>query len=207
MMSEKDDRTRRWMAYFLDEVPPEQRPQIEAELRAAPEEAAEVLDFMEQIADWAKEPVPYTPLDLNDPQFNAEFGRKSRRFVPLTFAWPLRWVAVAIVLLALTQLNFSITVGDKTLRWGSPLTRSDVSRLNAKIACLETELQQVQQDTAQTQTDCQTVALKNLMLEKEFRLTTAQLARNQQIETVTRYRDTQNLIRLAGYDNPAGVTW
>ena len=63
-MNEREEREQRWLAYFLDELPPEERADVEAELRASPAVADEYRAFVEAVSAWAKEPVSGAPLSV-----------------------------------------------------------------------------------------------------------------------------------------------
>jgi len=208
-MSSRDERTERWLAYFLGEGEAEERERIEAELRASPEEAEQVRRLVENVSRWAKAPVAHTPLRMEELPIEGgrlEVAPKAGRR-PFRLRWSWAWVAAAVFVLALTQARFSITAGDVIFNWGRQESQAGLERIHNDVQRLAEQLQEVQQATAQNQEQVQAVALRYLLLEKEFQQATEQLARNQRIEAVRRYQDTQSLLRLAGFERSAAREW
>ena len=98
-MRNRDERTERWLAYFLGEVEPEERERIEAELRASPEEAEQVRRLVESVSRWAKTPPAYTPLRMDE--LPIEAGRPGAKQKaargPFRLRWSWAWVAARAV--------------------------------------------------------------------------------------------------------------
>ena len=208
-MNSQDERTRRWLAYFLDEAAPEERERIEAELAASPEEAGQVKRLVEGVSQWAKAPVPHTPLRMDElPVEIARPGAAEKAGGrPPRWRWSWAWVAAAVFVLALTQARFSITAGGVTFNWGREETPAQLGQIHEDVQRLAQQLDEVQQAGAKNQEEDHAVALRHLLLERDFQQATDQLARNQRIEAVRRYQDTQSLLRLAGFERSAVEEW
>jgi len=156
---------------------------------------------------WCEDVMGYAPLDVD------ALVAKARR---APAAKPGRWVwrvsvpmaAAAVLLLAFSQVRFTVSFGDTTFVWGrtavesledTPLDASSevvealavmAGRLNAlEAAALEqnSQLARLAQYVARSERDWQRVANG--------------LAQRQNMETFTRYRDVEKLIRLASGDS------
>jgi hypothetical protein len=197
-MNTNEERSARWYAYYLGELPEAERAGVEAELAAAPVEAEEVRRVCLGVETWASEPIAGKPLDVHGifNQADAPFGAaKPRRMAVLTKAWP--WAAAAAFLIAISQISFSIQFGDSTIAWGQAIQQpaggvpsEAIERLNA-----------IETAAAKTQADIATVATRAASIETEMRDTTAELAYNQQLESQARYSDVQRILTLTGLGN------
>ena len=206
-MGVREERERRWMAYYLEEADPSDRAAIEEELRLDPEEAERVRLVCDGVRSWAQQEVAPSHLSLEDLPIGGLASRtvalKQRR----ALLWrTLPWAAAATFILALSQANFSVQVGDSTFSWGEanvtpyPEEGETVIALQARIAELE-------KATTEAQDLVQQVALQSVELETEFRETATELAENQRLESQIRYRDMERLLSLygAGSEYPAAT--
>jgi hypothetical protein len=190
MMTNHEQREQRWIAYFLGEGDPVERRRTEQELREAPEEAERIRVLCTAVTQWAQEEVPPSPLALSElPVGDLEFQRaKKQRTSAMWKALP--WAAAAVFLLALSQVSFSVTMGDTTFAWGAggaPQTADPA--IATRLATLETA-------SAEANELASAVALRTMNLETELRDTAAELAQNQRLESEVRYRDMARLLTL-----------
>lgn len=194
-MEPNAERDQRWMAYFLDECDPSERPQIEAEMRDHPKEAEAARLVCEEIRAWAAEKVEASPFNVEDayaenPEEIDTRPTKFRLSAPRRI-WP--WAVAAMFLLALSQISFSVSLGDSTLSWGQPVAVnvSDPKQLE-RLEALE--------NTAMQTTDyVESLALQTVALEEELQRTATELVLFQQVETQTRYRDMERLMQMPAF--------
>lgn len=191
-MEPNAERDQRWMAYFLNECDPSERAQIETELRDHPKEAEAARRVCDEIRAWAAEGVEAAPFEVelayaDNPTANGTnivpFHRRATRRV-----WP--WAVAAMFLLALSQISFTLSLGDSTLSWGQPVpVIVDDSKQLERLQALET--------TAMETTEfVEALAQQTVALEDELQQTAAELVLTQQVETQTRYRDMERLMQL-----------
>ena len=206
-----EDRESRWFACLLGDVTEEERLEIEAEMEDAPEEAAHVRQLFEAVSGWAHEPVPHTPVDFSqfpqpadyavpDPAPASPIRRLAR--VPLQ---PWFWAAAALFLLALTQVQFTISFGDATLAWGQPLELPQTDE--AATGELEERLAIIEDWALDSDEFLQAVALCTMDIEEGLEFATTELARTQRIEAQTRYNESQRLWQLIRQSGPVDVGW
>ena len=200
-----DDRI---LARILGEAAEQDRAEIEAELRARPEIAAEYERLVEEVRAWAKEPVNATPLCVEE-LVKAAAARRDKsapeaQMVPRPSrlrGWVWAVAAAALLLFALSQVSFQIRFGQSELNWGKrspglpPGMSADLTQLSREIS----ECRKAIQDNAR---QIQTVALQGRAFEEEARVATERLTRLQQAETQTRYRDVAKLIHLVSFAGP-----
>ena len=137
-MNPSDDQTTRWLAYLLGELEHGDAARVEAEMRDDPAKAEEVRRFFEATTDWAKRPVPESPIDMAElasrTRGAAGVGAGRARF---RTAWP--WAAVtaaALLIAALSQTSFSVQLGGAALAWGDPPQSEAVTQLENEISTL-----------------------------------------------------------------------
>jgi len=200
-----DDRI---LARILGEAAEQDRAEIEAELRARPEIAAEYERLVEEVRAWAKEPVNAPPLCVEELVKAAAAGRDKSapeaQMVPRPSrlrGWAWAMAAAALLLLALSQVSFQIRFGQSEFHWGkrSPGLPSGMSADLTQLSREITECRKAIQDNAR---QIQTVALQGRAFEEEARVATERLVRLQQAETQTRYQDVEKLIHLVSFAGP-----
>ena len=189
-----------WFAYFLGDLPESERGRVEEELAASPEEAEEVRRAVEAASAWAQQAEPYEPIALDALIQDGRvvpFVRPAAARVP---RWLWASAAAAMILLALSQTRFSVTMGDTTLAWGRPATTSTPGNLDALAA----KLAEVESKHLKTEELIATVAERTLAVEESA----VELAYNQQVEAETRYQDMATLIqRLSGGEEMASALY
>jgi hypothetical protein len=212
-MSHQNPREERWIAYHLGELSPAERREVEAELKASPHAAADYERLIQGIARWATEPVPYTPLRIENLGIEElKAGAKAsgrviegwRRLIrPKSWVWG--FAAAAACLLIFMQAEFSFRLGKVNLEWGAPAAdpetaqlRDQVDRLTAQLAGMSESIQtqdKLIRDVAYTS------SLQDALLESQLDSATSQLVRFVQSESQTRYQDFQNFLQLAGLNS------
>lgn len=197
-MKETDDKEKRWLAYFLDELPESDRARVEAELEAAPEEARAMEGVVRDVRDWSRPAADAPATNLASIYDAAESAsppgpsgwRRARAVLP--------WAAAAVFAVVLSQANVSIGFGDTTLGWGAQPNAE-------RVAVLEEQLGALEGRAAEDAEYIDAVASRLLDLERTVTLATTQLAEGQRIEAATRYRDIERLIRGAGIASGANA--
>lgn len=148
------------------------------------------------VRDWAREASPgFEELDIARIADAPDSTPSWRRLFHMrSLAWPL---AFAVMAVAIAQSSFVIRVGDTTIAWGT--VGSDGS--DRSIAELKATIAELQAQSLALAGQVESVSSTTVQLTQ----TAAQLARNQQAETLTRYQDMQSLMQLAsqrGNGNP-----
>ena len=198
-----NEREERWMAYYLDELEPDERAVVEAELKASPDEAAAYRQFVEAVADWATEPIPCEPLSAADIRETVSARQACHPSPPSRrLAWACGLAAAVLVVMGVVLAGGSVTVGGATVSWGPQ--RAGESE---QLAAVAQQLHALEQLIAENRGQIQAVGIQNAALANEFRYATAQLAREQRIETQTRYRDVKQVAQLVGWEYGDTADW
>ncbi len=199
-MNFRNDGRNDWFAYFLGELPEAERGRVEEEMAVAPEEAEEVRRAVEAATAWAQQPESYEPLALDAVIQDGRVTPFARPPAARAPRWFWAAAAAALVVLAVSQTRFSVTMGDTTFAWGRPAATSTTDTLVALAA----KLAEVESKHAKTEELVASVAERTLAVEESA----AQLAYNQQVEAETRYQDMATLIqRLSGGDEMASAVF
>ena len=216
MNTEQDARDRRWIAHYLGEDDPKDRVRTEAELRASQETASQYRRLIEGVEAWAHEPVPYTPLKMEEGDLEgARLGGKSnegslrsriiRFFAPARWTWGL--AAAALLVFAVMQLDFTLKLGRAELAWGESAGSAAIGPLGRNVVLLQEKIQDLELASEVNRAQIREIAFHNLVLQETLRASTAELAFYQQTETRRRYHDIENLMRMARYEYPIGLEW
>lgn len=196
MSATNEQRDARWFAYLLGDLPEDERAAVEAEMAAAPRESAAFRQTYDGVDLWAREAVEHAPLDVHDTIARAQTLLAANAH-PRKTPWygrALPWAAAAAFLIALSQISFSVQMGDSTFAWGAqPAQEESSQELIDRLRALETV-------TASAQAELQGLAERAVSIEEEMRDTTAELAYNQQLESEARYRDIARVLTLTGLD-------
>jgi hypothetical protein len=207
-METENNREERWYAYLLGDTDAVESQKVEAEMRAHPEEAAEARHAFEQLHAWSAEPVEYEPFDLSSVphkdavQIQSEFGIKRRK----RWAWlrPNPLIAAAVLLLALTQVQFSISAGGNTFAWGNnPVAESPVQNDVEMVSRLET----LEKAATEIESAIEVLGVRDSVMAERFEQDTTQLARNQQLESQARLRDMHRMMLWTEYPNENEDEW
>jgi len=208
----KPERARedQWMAYHLEELSEEDRARVESELKASPELAESYRRFADALRLWATEEIAARPFDIEAFRASQETRRLPQertplksvtpglRFLPGRLAWAL--AAAALVLFALSQTHFTLTLGNATLHWGTPKRGDAETALRAQLDESQDQLALLQGGMEQNMEILQAIAQRQIDTEKHFIEVTDRLGYYQQVEAATRYRDTNALMNeLAAY--------
>ena len=142
MTTENDGRRDKWLAYVLGELPEGERAEVEAELARHPGELRRLQETVKAVNAWASEAGATVASDVDatiaEAQQASEAG-KNRPVKPVSVGVP-RWVwaaaAAAMLVLALGQVQFSVTVGGTTFAWGgasTPVNQQPVASLAPEL--------------------------------------------------------------------------
>lgn len=198
-----DTKHEQWLAYLLGELEQDEAARVEVEMANAPEKAQAFKERLVQVRAWTKEPVEHTP--LNTDAFFPETA------TPLTRShWARQWpwaVAAGLVLIALTQLSVSLTVGNTSLAWGTPAQDSEDAALAQHAEELEGRLKTLESAAIESTNLLRRTTFKISTLEQGLVRATEQLALNQQAETRARYADVQRILELTGHRDLALASW
>lgn len=113
-------------------------------------------------------------------------------------------VAASILLLALTQLQFSVSVGDSAFSWGMDANR-DVPEMPAQVepnltaTSLIKRVEVLEQAASEMGSAVEALALQDTRLAESFKQNTLELAHYQRVESQARLRDMQQLMRWTDY--------
>jgi len=202
-MNHDDMQRERWLAYLLGETEPEDAARIEAEMVEAPDEAHALKEGIEAVRGWAAEPVEHSPVAMKT-LLAAEpaSGAQSR--------WARRWpwaVAAGLILVALTQLSFTVTVGNTSLAWGTNAEDGDRAVLTEQVADLEVRYRALANAANESAEFLGVAAYRINTLERDLSRTAEELARNQRAETRARYADVQRILELTGHRDMEVAAW
>jgi len=194
-----EGRQDKWLAYALGELPEAERAGVEAELAEHPEEWQRLQQTVAAVHAWAGDAASTEASDVT--AIVAEACRADRprgdcTGQPLAAGVP-RWVwgaaAAALLLIALGQVQFTVTVGSTTFAWGTAAHAPD----SQPVAALESKVKELtaKHDAAERQL----TFMRNQYdaLAHNVQSTAEALAYSQQVESATRYRDVQQLLQLA----------
>ena len=198
-MNPNDDRTTRWLACLLGDLDPGETARVEAEMRADPDKAKEFKRFFEDTSEWAKRPVADAPINMTELATRTR-GPADLRIGRARFrrAWP--WAAVAataLLVAALSQTSFSMQLGGATLAWGDPPESEAVTRLESEISALNESYAALATDNLRLYSGFEEFVFSLQQLEFQLQVATAELARNQERESHTRYADMERLLQFA----------
>ena len=200
-MTIHDDGQRdKWLAYALGELPEAERAGVEAELAADPGELERLQQTIATVRAWAREAASGEAADVSAIVSEARHGgsRRDTNAGQSILSGVPRWVwgvaAAALFLIALGQVQFSVTVGGATFAWGSAQHVSDATpdpALAAKVEELAARHAAAEQQLALMRNQYEALV-------HSVKGTAEALAYSQQVESATRYRDVQQLLQLAG---------
>ncbi len=139
---------------------------------------------------WANDTSGYRPLDTTELAFPARRSLNGWR-TAATLA------AAAMVLLALAQVSFSVSLGDATLQWGE--SNDERSALAAQLAEAESRIAQFENQLSTHAEAINTVAAQNVLLGESLHVTAVELAQRQELESAARVYDMQNLAQFVSY--------
>ncbi|MCH8204587.1 MAG: hypothetical protein IID09_05450 [Candidatus Hydrogenedentes bacterium] len=198
-MNPNDDRTTRWLACLLGDLDPGETARVEAEMRADPDAAEDFKQFFEDTSEWAKRPVADAPINMTELAARTR-GPADLRIGRARFrrAWP--WAAVAataLLVAALSQTSFSMQLGGATLAWGDPPESEAVTRLESEISALNESYAALAADNLRLYSGFEEFVFSLQQLEFQLQVATAELARNQERESHTRYADMERLLQFA----------
>ncbi|MBN2307808.1 MAG: hypothetical protein JXR94_02485 [Candidatus Hydrogenedentes bacterium] len=179
-MKPNEEREQRWMKHLLGEASGEEAAPAEAEMREAPEEAAELKAFVERVAGWAREPIAHGALDADALAHAVAAGPKRSRWGRWA-AWVPAAAATLLLVAALSQAQFTVRFGDAAFQWGdSGAAADDVARLTEEVGRLQEEMAAVIDVTNETALQVHRVAAQNSWLETRLRAAVTRLAQGQQ---------------------------
>ena len=201
-MDTKEEQRKRWLAHFMGEGAPEDRARIEAELREAGREAAVLERVVRGVSAWAKDPVPYAPMDLEHFKSESTARRWYSRIILARLpqsgrAWAGVVAAVALLILAASQVQFSVSFGDLTLRWGQVASPVAGAPGRENLPSLDRRVEQLEYAMRGAAVQIQSLVQQNAVLEDQLRNAAVRLAYSQRAQAQARYRDMQDLIYLA----------
>jgi len=204
-MTENNDREARWLAYHLGDLEEMERARVAEELLHSPQEASDVERFVQSVSGWAKRPVSETLLRIENLHLETEnigrgpapFRERLRNLVPRN-GWAWGMAAAALLVFALSQVRFSVSIGDSTFVWGGQPSDVQLDRIPGEIQALAGRIQSLEETDADIGEQVQSVALNHLALKEEVRSTGSLIVENQRRETLTRYHDFQRLLDLTG---------
>jgi anti-sigma factor RsiW len=195
-----DGRRDKWLAYALGELPEAERAGVEAELAAHPEELKRLQQTIATVRAWAGEVALGEASDVSAIVSEARHGgsRRDTNAGQSVRAGVPRWVwgvaAAALLLIALGQVQFTVTVGGTTFTWGSARQVSDAT----PDAALASKVEELAAKHAAAEQQLAFMRNQYEALVHSVKGTTEALAYSQQVESATRYRDVQQLLQLAG---------
>lgn len=211
-MKKNDERLKRWLVRLLGKLVPGGREHVAAEMRARlPEEAENLRAVVDGVTQWAKEPVPYKPTDLQELQQEVSpYGRAVRTrgsgFFSSWPAWACTLAAAAALVFALSHVQFSVVLGDRVLHWGRGLPEGATGGHPTKLAALEQRVTSLEQAAEEARSQIYTLAMQNILMHEEFRNAARRLAESQYAVAQSCYRDIGDLMQSASYARNAQDT-
>lgn len=145
--------------------------------------------LFDPLQSWANDAEGYKPFDaaaLPTP-------KKERAWAGWRAAATL--AAAAVFVFALAQTSFTVSVGGTTLRWGGA-SQQDVESLAAALAEAQAHTADIEQSLVAHAEAINAIAIDNALLGDSLQATAMQLARRQDLESVARVYDMQNLAQL-----------
>jgi hypothetical protein len=113
-----------------------------------------------------------------------------------TWAWTM--TAAALLIFALAQTRFTLSIGNTELRWGKGLQDKE---MRTSLENLHYQMDAGFQMADLNRRQIRTLQLKDQQLSESFVQMTSWLARQQQLETETRLQDLKRLIQLTGIED------
>ncbi|MBX7258380.1 MAG: hypothetical protein K1Y02_18595 [Candidatus Hydrogenedentes bacterium] len=200
MTNEYEPQRDKWLAYVMGELPEAERADVEAELARNPEDLVRIQQTLAAVNGWANEVNANEPSDVAailSKARQAHNSNKENAVTPLFAAIP-KWVwaaaAVALLVIALGQVRFTVTIGGATFAWGE----SEGTAHEQSVAVLASELEKLTTLHAATEQQLGVLRGQYDALAQNVQGTVEALAHWQQVESAVRYRDVQQLIQLAG---------
>lgn len=217
-MEKQENRVERWIAYFLGDLDAANAAVVEAKMKAMPEEALEIQNTVEGIRAWSSEPVPHLPLDMDDLGIEQLTHRPERTSASgMRFRMSSFWVrsgmlvAASVMLLALTQVQFSLSLGDSTFSWGMDENRDVIAypaqaELEAAATSLVSRIELLERAASEMEDAVEALAFQDSMMAEWFKQNTLELARYQRLESKARLRDMQRMMTWTDYPEALEVT-
>lgn len=213
-MSSDKGREQRWFAYLLGDLISEEAQEVEREMADSPKEAEEFRNAFAVVGGWARSAETGQPVDfeaLTSRLEGAGFGEE----YPATYWQRLRrlpfqagpWAAAALLILALSQVSFSFSIGDATFAWGLEAMEDQAGANEFALSSVEDRLRAVEGLALEHDALLEAVAYETLTLERDLNNTVAHLLRNQQVEAHTRRQDMERLWLLSGAETRGGGAW
>lgn len=139
---------------------------------------------------WANDTGGYRPLDTADLAVPVR-----RRLHGWRTAATL--AAAAMVVFAMSQVSFSVSLGGATFRWG--VSNEDNAAMSAQLAEAESRIAQFEHQLSTHAEAINTVAAQNVLLGESLQVTAVELAQRQELESAARVYDMQNLAQFVSY--------
>lgn len=171
----------------------------QSDIAEAPSSAAESYRHtVESLRAWARAPepsvadaAPFDPLTAGI-MANGETRRRKPAITARRLAWATGLAAA--LLLALAQVQFSVSWGAATFAWGAAHEPQLLERLDE----METTFAALEDRTERAAAMAESAGLRTVALEEVLDHATAVLARNQQREAQARHNDIQVLMAMSG---------
>ena len=213
-MSPEKSRERRWFAYLLGNSISEEAEEVEREMAESPKEAEAFQNAFELAGRWARSAEAGQPVDLEALTSRLEGAGYGEEY-PVSYWQRLRrlpfqagpWAAAALLILALSQVSFSFSIGDATFAWGLEAMEDQAGANEFASSSVEDRLSAVERLAVEHDELLEAVAYGTLTLERDLNDTVAHLLRNQQVEAHTRRQDMERLWLLSGADTRGGAVW
>jgi len=119
-----------------------------------------------------------------------------------TWAWIM--AAAALLIFALVQVRFTLSIGNTELRWGKDVQDKEI---RTSLENMQYQIEAGFQMADLTQRQIRTLRLEDQRLRESFVQMTTWLAHQQQLETETRFQDLKRLIHLTGLEDPSVSEW
>lgn len=118
--------------------------------------------------------------------------------------WAWTMAAAALLIFALAQTQFTLSIGNTELRWGKNLQDKEI---RTSLENLQYQMDVGFQMADLNQRQIRALQLKGQQLSESFVQMTSWLARQQQLETETRLQDLKRLIQLTGIEDARLNEW
>jgi hypothetical protein len=141
---------------------------------------------------WANDSAGYQPFD---PAMLATSPKRD------TVRWraAATLAAAAMFLFALSQVSFTISMGDTTLQWGT-IVANESDELSVQLAETESRIALFENQLSTHVEAINTVAAQNAMLGESLNATAIELVQRQEMESAARIYDMRNLAQLVSYE-------
>jgi len=203
-METDKNREERWYAYLLGDLGDTEARDVEAEMASYPKEAAEVRRAFKDTNSWAKEGVGYVPFDASVIPSHEEEVAETVGHRKTLWLRPASLVAAAVLLLALTQVQFTISNGDTSFTWGSDDATETPVTANDKLM---PRLDSLEQAITSFENAIQALDERDSLLVEQFERNALDLARTQRLESQARLRDMDEIIKWTGYPEAKEDEW